>query len=173
MKIASFDLARLTGGALGESSARPFSWTWELGEPGSDIGLWCGALARELEEFRKAYGIPDLAVIEHWLPPRPGMVDKNVEPSLRLNGAAHAIIGGVWGCRIVEPFPATVRAAVCGRANAGERKETKKMVLATVKLLGLLPANCFDDNRADALAGWHWASSVYGRGVPGGELVLM
>ena len=144
---------------------KPMSWSVDLGSPG-DHGLQCGELARQLSKFCEDYGTPDLCGIEHWMPPRKGMVDKNVEPSLRLNGAAHAIVGGVWGCRIVEPYPATIRAAVCGQSNAGDRRETKKMVVAAVKMLGLLPAGSTDDDRADALAGWHFTALTFGRAFP-------
>lgn len=86
---------------------------------------------------------------------------QNVESSLRLNGAAHAIMGGIYRCKIVEPTAATIRAAVCGRADAAGRDETKRMVVRTVQLLGMLPGDSKDDDRADAIAGWLWAAAVY------------
>lgn len=172
MKIIFIDLARRTGFAFGDSAAKPISWSVELGAPG-EVGLHCAALARQLEMCREAHGAPDLVGIEHWMPPRKGMVDKNVEPSLRLNGAVHAIVGGLWKRPVVEPYPATIRAQVCGQANAGDRRETKKMVVATVKLLGLMPKDApNDDDRADALAGWWWTASTHGRSWPGGEFNL-
>jgi Holliday junction resolvasome RuvABC endonuclease subunit len=170
MRILFLDLARRTGFAFGDTRMKPMSWSADLG-PEGEHGLWCGALARELTKFHEEYGQPDLVGIERWMAVRKGMIDKNVEPSLRLNGAAHAVVGGLWGCRVLEPAAATIRVAVCGRAHAGDRGETKKMVVATVQMLGLLPKACHDDNRADALAGWHFLASTESRAFPA-EFVL-
>ena len=166
MRVLFLDLARRTGFAFGDSRMKPMSWSVELSEVGGDAGLQCAELARQLLKFREEFGDPDLCGIEHWMPPRKGLIDKNIEPSLRLNGAVHAIVGGIWRCRVVEPYPATIRVAVCGKAHAGERADTKKMVISAVKMLGLLPGQSTDDDRADAVAGWHFVASTFSRSWP-------
>jgi Holliday junction resolvasome RuvABC endonuclease subunit len=166
MRVLFLDLARRTGFAFGDSRMKPISWSVELSQPGEDAALQCAELARQLSKFRDEFGEPDLCGIEHWMPPRKGIVDKNVEPSLRLNGAVHAIVGGIWRCRVVEPHASTIRVAVCGKAHAGGRDETKKMVVSCVKMLGLLPKHSTDDDRADALAGWHFIASTFAREFP-------
>lgn len=106
-----------------------------------------------------------------WLPLE---VQKNwraAEMALRLNGCVHGF-AAVYGVPVVQIYPATIRAAVCGQANAGDRAATKAMVVATMKLLKLMPENApDDDDRADALCGWRYCEAVYGRRAPA-EFVL-
>ena len=70
MLILFCDLARNTGFAIGEAKAKPTSWSVALGAPGSDVGLQCGALARELQNVIAKHGIPDIVGIEKWMNPR-------------------------------------------------------------------------------------------------------
>jgi Holliday junction resolvasome RuvABC endonuclease subunit len=90
------------------------------------------------------------------------MAALSMEDSLRLNGAAHAI-AGVYGIEVVEPYPATVRSQVCGKPHAGDRKSTKKLVIDTLILRGLVPKTFRDDDAADAIAGLVWAESNFAR----------
>ncbi len=161
MRVLFLDLARRTGLAFGDSRMKPMSWFADLGAPGSDVGLQCGELARQLEKCRDDYGPPDLVGIEKWMNPRGQPAQSIIESSLRLNGVVHAVVGGLWGCRIVEPTADTIRKMVCGRARTGDRKKTKRMVIAAVQALGLLPAASVDDDRADAIAGWFFCCSNY------------
>ena len=166
MDILSLDLARRVGWARGTAGKTPDSGSFELGAPGGNVGLLAGELARRLVQMRRDRGVPDLVIVERWIPLRASVNDRSVEVALRLNGACHAILGGIYNVLIVEPAAATIRAAVCGKANAGTRAETKAMVVHSVVLRGLLPKNSVDDDRADALAGWVWAESVYGKTAP-------
>lgn len=163
--ILFLDLARKTGWARGVAGEKPASGSIDLGEPG-DGGLIVGALGAWLVEHRRAHGVPDLVGIERWMLNPKMLQIKQIESSLRLNGAVHAIMGGVYHVRIVELAAATIRKAVCGQANAGDRKATKAMVCRTMTLRGLLPAGSADDDRGDALAGWVYCESVYGRSAP-------
>lgn len=170
MKILALDLARKFGWCRGEAGSIPESGSETLRAPGEPNGLALGALARWLEDSVLVCKAPDLLVIEHWLPPFGQKGAAVVEDSLRMNGACHAI-AGLHGLTVLEPYPATVRALVCGRATMpGEtlrdgRKlsNTKWMVIETMILRGYLPARCTDDNRADACALWCWAEAVHGR----------
>lgn len=171
MRILFLDLARQCGWAYGSSTAKPKSWSAPLGSPGELIGLQCGELAKQLVALKRDHGVPDLVGIEHHLAPKAQPSQNIIISSLMLRGTVHAVMGGVYGCRIVEPHAAQIRAAVCGRANAGERSETKLMVLATVKMLGMLDKASSDDNRADAICGFLFCASTFAREWPG-EFVL-
>ncbi|WP_048710772.1 hypothetical protein [Microvirga massiliensis] len=73
---------------------------------------------------------------------------------------------------IEKVWPATVRAKFIDKANAGERRDTKKAVLNRCKEWGYLPFYCTDDNRADAVAIWHWAQRTHGRWTPPYEIMF-
>jgi hypothetical protein len=200
VEILSLDLARNLGWARGPAGKTPDSGSKELGPRGGNVGLFCGELGRWLRDHKRDRGVPDLLILERWIAPNrsmEGRTDKSIEVALRLNGAAHALMGGIYNVMIVEPAASTVRAAVCGRAHAITReeamalqamkapgykpsasairdvmrKETKRMVIRAMVLRKLLPKESEDDDRADALAGWAWAESVYGRRAPA-EFVL-
>lgn len=162
MLILSIDLGRRTGFAIGRAgNSAPLSWSVELG-PAGEVGLQCAELARHLQAIVVDNGIPTITCVEKWLAPFAQKSQLAVESSLRLNGAVHAVLGSLR-CNIVEPADSTVRAAVCGQGRTGNRDDTKAMVLKTLKLLKMLPTDSFDDNRADAVAGWVWTSTVYAR----------
>jgi hypothetical protein len=167
LDILFLDLATNTGWARGEAAKIPNSGSVRLG-PG---GLGPGRLGVWLRDHKRHYGKPDLIGLEKWLNIRASMNDRSVEVALRLNGACHAI-AGVYGIKVVEIPASTIRAAVCGRAHAGDRKATKAMVVKTAKLLNLMPADATDDDdRADSLLGWRYCEAVYGRSAPA-EFVL-
>lgn len=165
--ILFLDLATSTGWAYGVAGQKPISGSFKVGRGGygpGQLGVW-------LRDFRREHGIPDLIGIEKWLPLRAAVNDRAVEVALRLNGAAHCM-AAIYGVPVAEPTVQAIRAAVCGRASAGSREETKAMVVATMKLLKLMPADAKDDDdRADALAGWSWCEAVYGRCAPA-EFIL-
>jgi len=167
MKILALDLARQTGFAVGDAAdPKPVSWSASLGSPG-EVGLQCGEIARQINLAIANHGRPDLVCIERWMAPFGQKSQANVESALRLNGAAHAIVGGVHRIPIVEPAADTVRAAVCGQKNAGDRDATKRMVVRTAQMLGMLGPEAKDDNRADAVLLWAWAVSTHGKRWPG------
>lgn len=98
---------------------------------------------------------------------------KAVEDALRLNGAIHAV-AGVYGINITEPYPASIRKEVCGRAfvpgegviNGKKMSNTKILVIQTVILRGMAPKDCVDGDRCDAIAGWIWLESHFSRMAP-------
>jgi hypothetical protein len=96
-------------------------------------------------------------VVERWLPPKAQPNAAAVEDSLRLSGACHAI-AGLFGITVLEPYPATVRALVCGRAH--DPAGTKAMVIRTMIMRGYLPNGCTDGDRADACCLFCWAEAT-------------
>ena len=167
------DLARVTGYCRGRAGTPPISGSIVLRKTGEPNGLAPGALGRWLRDHVRKFGKPDLIGIEAWMSPRAQKHVAIIEDSLRLNGAVHAI-AGVYGIEITEPAAATVRKAVCGHANdpgetrVGGRmmKNSKLMVIRNVIMRGLLPADCLDDNRADAVAGWVYLEAMFARVPP-------
>lgn len=162
MQILFLDLATKTGWSRGAAGSIPNSGSVQLGKGGlgpGQLGLW-------LRDHVRMYGKPDLIGIEKWLSIRASMNDRSVEVALRLNGCVHGI-AGVYGIKTVEVPANTIRAAVCGKASAGDRKATKAMVVSTARLLNLLPPGASDDDdRADSLIGWRYCEAVYGRMAP-------
>lgn len=181
MEILFLDLATNTGWARGNAGSIPKSGSVKLGKDGlgpGQLGLW-------LRDHVRLCGKPDLIGVEKWMPVNAQRSDKNIEVSLRLNGAVHAI-AGVYTIRVAEIYASTMRAAVCGRASAAgdvygvpksmlkaaQRAATKAMVVKTAKLLNLMPADAKDDDdRADALIGFRYCEAIYGRRAPA-EFIL-
>lgn len=176
VKILFLDLATNTGWAIGDSGTKPLSGAWVLGRG----GLGPGMLARNLVALKREHGLPDLIGVEKWMAVNAQRSDRNIETSLRLDGAVHAV-AGVWGVPVAELDASTIRAMVCGGKSGipnlrpgmsenaikdARRKATKQMVVDTMILLGLLPTGCKDDNRADAACGWRYCEAVYGRMAP-------
>ncbi len=162
MDILSLDLARMTGFARGKPGDKPIYGTVELRKRGEPNGLAPGALGRWLRDHVRERGKPDLLICEHWMSPKAQKSTSIIEDSLRLNGAVHAV-AGVYGIEVVEPYPATVRAMVCGKANAGDRDSTKRLVIDSLILRGLVPKEFRDEDAADAIAGLVYAHAVFGR----------
>lgn len=162
MKFLFLDLGRRTGFAYGESGTVPVSGSITLRGVDDDNGLALGKMARWLRDHVKEHGKEDLWGIEHWMPPKSSKDLNSVEDALRQNGAVHAI-AGVYGIGITEPYPATIRSQVCGRPHrmtvdlkGNKVSDTKNMVIETMIFRRLIPADCRDDNRADAVCGWVW-----------------
>lgn len=168
LSILFLDLATKTGWSRGAAGSIPNSGSVQLGKGGLGpgmLGLW-------LRDHVRMYGKPDLMGLEKWMNIRASMNDRSVEVALRLNGCCHAI-AGVYGIKVVEVPVSTIRAAVCGKASAGDRKATKAMVVRTAKLLRLMPAGATDDDdRADSLIGWRYVEAVYGRTAPADFVLL-
>lgn len=77
----------------------------------------------------------------------------------------YGIVGGAaygHGIRLETAHPATVRKFFIGHGNKGNSKATKDAVVQRCHLLGLMPTTSTNDDRADAIAQWYWAASVYG-----------
>jgi hypothetical protein len=89
----------------------------------------------------------------------------NAESTVRAHAGYHAIVDGLcvrFGIPWDDVADSTVRKHFLGRAHLNSREETKAGVVARCHLLKLMPADCDDDNRADALAIHDWACANYG-----------
>ncbi len=106
-------------------------------------------------------------VVKEKMLPLGAMSQKNVaEHVVRAHAGMHAIIEAMCeGFEVswVDVADATVRKHFIGVARMGTRSETKAAVVKRCHMLGLMPKDCHDDNRADALAGWDYAAATVGR----------
>ena len=86
----------------------------------------------------------------------------------------HGVVEGMcdrYGVECRDVNDGTVRKHFIGRARMGTRALTKQAVVQRAKSLKLIPADCADDNRADAVALFDYAAHTFAR-ASGGELVL-
>lgn len=169
MRIAALDIATVCGFCLGEAGAIPQSGSVRLkrpGEPPEVAAFNMRAFLRDrftLERF-------DLLAVEHFMNPAAQKSADAVILQIMCFGVAVAE-GMARGMRIEAPYPSTVRKHFLGRANMGERKETKAAVLNRAKALGYVPRDCRDTDRSDACAVFDFAAATYARTRPR-ELVL-
>ena len=61
---------------------------------------------------------------------------------------------------------ATVRKHFIGIGRTSDRASTKAAVISRAKLLGYMPKDSFDEDRADALAIFDWSCAVFGQRTP-------
>ena len=89
----------------------------------------------------------------------------NAAATVRMTHGLHSIVEGMcvrFGLHHEEVADATIRKHFIGRRNMGERANTKAAVIQRCHVLGYMPKECNDDNRADALALWDYAAAIHG-----------
>lgn len=172
MLVLALDLATHCGVAFGDSrQGRPAMverWNLNRTKPlgMSDIHRGPGVLAMRLRLLFRDHGIPDFAAIEQMMSPAAQPSDAVVMSQGLLHGAAKACMG-VWGIDFRTPHCSTVRKHYCGRASAGNRPETKAMVVRRAQQLGHIAKDESNDDKADACALWDWAVHAHLRTTPG------
>lgn len=164
MRIMALDPATVTGFAFGEAGSIPKSGSVRLKRPGesADVAAF-NALAFLRDRF--VLDRPDLCCVEHYLTPVAQKSADAVILSIMVFGVIVAMCRA-YGVRFEAPKADTIRKHFCGAANAGARANTKLMVLNRAKLLGYIPRDCADDNRADACAAFDYASAHFARVQP-------
>jgi hypothetical protein len=116
---------------------------------------------------------PKLVVVEAHLAVPAYLAMKDSARRIEFDLYQHGIIEGLtsrWGIEFHAVHAATVRAYFVGHGNMGNRQETKAAVVQRCHVLGLMPRESHNDNRADAIATWFWAAGVFGSRI--GELYL-
>ncbi|MGD9544970.1 hypothetical protein [Methylocystis sp.] len=169
MLILALDIATYTGYALGRAGEIPASGSVRLKRPGEPADVAAFNMRAFLRD-RLALERPDLICIEHYLNPVAQKSADAVILQLMCFGVAVAE-AMARDIRLEKPAPATVRKHFIGAANMGERKATKAAVLNRARVLGYIPRDCRDDNRADACAIFSFASANYARRRPA-ELMM-
>jgi hypothetical protein len=179
VNLLCLDLATTTGVARGPVGSIPETFSMRLAKRGSGDREPSIGLAKFLVKSFREFGRPDLIVAEHTI--SAGAQFGN--PSEKFNQTAQAIasqerlhgvlygIAGLYGVKIEEPYPATVRKHVLGQGRARAGQNIKSLVVARMILLGYLPEGCTDHNMADVAALFVYAECVYCRRSPS-SLVL-
>ncbi len=164
MKIFTLDIATVTGYAIGVAGEIPRSGAVRLKKSIDHVFMApfnMGCFLRDMFVMDK----PDIVVIEHFLNPVAQKSADAIILQLMCFGAAIYVCMSK-GLRIETVMPATVRKHFCGVANAGNRADTKRMVLSRAKALRYVPFDCVDDNRADACAIFDYAAATFARVQP-------
>lgn len=163
MIIAAFDIATVTGLAVGDSGQIPRAWSVDLRKAGKSDE------ARFSEALRTAHGViaankPDLVVVEAPI----GGKDANA----LLIGLAACVRGCAFnhGVRSVTIYPATVRKHFMGEAKTSRDFPGLSQAKAKIAIKKEVAARCraigwdiTDLDAADAAATWDWAQATYAR----------
>ena len=186
MRILSLDLALVSGFAIGNAGEIPRSGSIRLARPGSDHHAAARALGCALRDqfFKIASERPNFIIAEQFIDPSAQLSAAVVVTQLLLHGAVDAI-AAAYGVEVRRVPAATIRKHFCGKSfalprsksartpkeKAEARKATKAMIVNRCHVLGYFPRSVTDDNRADACAGFDWASMNIARAAPT-EIVL-
>lgn len=163
--IFTLDLGVASGFAKGKPGDAPLSGTVRLKKPGEHIDVaFANLIAFLCEQFDTDR--PALLVKEKMLALEAFRSIGNAEKTVRAHGAYHGIVEGLcvrYGVTWSDVTDSTARKHFIGRGRTGSREETKRAVVARCHALNLMPRDCADDNRADALAIWDWAAANFGQ----------
>lgn len=172
MNIFALDLATSTGFALGEAGRSPMSGAVRLKSSDDEPERAFRKLAQFLRDHFEVQRF-DLVIVE--APVNIGAFVQSAPESERgfkftsnpstiylLSGLAAVAFGvcGCYGIRCVKGNVQQVRKHFLGISRP---ENPKQAVIARCKQLRYVPADCRDDNRADACALWDYAASHYGR----------
>jgi hypothetical protein len=163
--ILALDLGKRTGFCIGPVGAMPTSGAWVLGKSGDPPGAVFNQLVWALEKCFRMRPHIDLIVKEQNKALQiAGRVLRN-EASIFVTTGLHAhvlMMGARFGVRIEDANMDKVRMHFIGRARMGDRDELKAAIVQRAKLLGYIPKDSHDNDRADACATWDFACSLYG-----------
>lgn len=168
MGVYALDLAIRCGIAKGMPGAIPLARTVVLKKPGQgpEVAL-SNLLAFLVDDWSD--DLPALVVKERPLHLSAFAKLGNAEATVRLQYGMHAIVealGVRFGVRVHEEYVGTIRRHFLGVGKLSTRPATKARVLQRCWLLGYLPRDCRDDNKADACATWDWACAYLARTPP-------
>lgn len=171
--IISLDVGRSLGFASGlPGTKKPFSESVKLGKSSDRRPEVAGNLIGFLDDtFRKHK--PALVFKEAPLTLGAFAVLGVSDASVRSHYGLHAVVEGMctrWGIRWTECPDSTIRKHFIGKGRLGSREATKAAVLSRCIQLGYLPRGCDEEDRADALAGWDYASVRFGKRSAAAEL---
>ncbi len=164
MLILALDIATYTGFAIGRAGEIPLSGSVRLKRPGEPPDIAAFNMRCFLRD-RLALEKPDLICLEHFLNPIAQKSADAVILQLMCFGVAIAE-AHAKAIHVEKPQAATVRKHFIGAANMGERKATKAAVVSRARMLGYIPRDCSDDNRADACGLFDYASAHYAHIAP-------
>ena len=162
--IFTLDLGVTSGFARGRPGDMPVSGTVRLKKPSESIDTaFANLIAFLCEQFERER--PVLVIKEKMLPLQAFATIGNAEATVRAHAGYHAIVDGLcvrFGIPSDDVADSTVRRHFIGVGRTGDRDETKRAVVARCHALSLLPKDCHENDRADAIAIWDWACANFG-----------
>lgn len=166
--IYCLDLGVSCGFAHGRPGDAPVSGTVRLKNPKEGIdAAFANLIAFLCEQFETLR--PQLVVKEKMLALEAFRAIGNAEKTVRAHGGYHAIVEGIavrFGVPWDDVADSTARRHFIGVGRTGDREETKRMVVARCHAMKLMPRDCADNDRADAIAVWSWAAANFGGRIP-------
>lgn len=133
-------------------------------------------LKSDQEPPRAALGNMIAWLNQEWTKARPALVVKeaplplqgfknayNAEATVVLTYKLHGIVEAMshrFAIPLREAHPATIRKHFIGIGRTGKRQDTKAAVIRRCQLLGYMPKECFDADRADAIAIWSFFAAI-------------
>lgn len=171
--IFCLDLGIATGFAKGRPGDVPVSGTVRLKKPSESIDIaFSNLIAFLCEQFEAER--PALVVKEKMLALQAFATIGNAEATVRAHAGYHAIVEAIavrFGIDWDDVADSTVRKHFVGRSNFGSREETKAAVVARCHLLNLMPKDCNDIDRADAISLWDYSVAHFGH-CPPAKLIM-
>lgn len=162
--IYTLDLGISSGFARGKPGDVPASGTVKLKKTGEDMAVaFSNLIAFLADEFATHRPV---CLVKEQVKPLEAFKQMGMSQAVVYAHAGyHAIVEGLCG-RFGIPWQdlseATARKHFIGKAHRGNRDDTKAAVVGRCHLLGLMPKDCDDDNRADALCIHDWACVNFG-----------
>lgn len=164
--VYALDLGTRSGFAKGRPGARPISGAVILKRRDEPRAVALGNLVAFLEGEWSAE-CPMIVCTEAPLTLGAFLKIKSSEANVRMHHGLHGVVEALCNrfgvAHHIEAQNATVRKHFLGVGRLGSREATKAAVVRRAHMLGLMPRESHDDNRADALALHDWACATYGR----------
>jgi hypothetical protein len=165
MNILALDLGVHMGVASGLPGDIPSSRTIILKKPKEPAAIAFSNLVAFLDGTFRA-DRPAKVFKEAALPLQAFRNLGNAAFTVRAALGFHAIVEAMcvrFGLECQDVPDRTVRRHFIGRANCGNRQATKAAIIQRCHLLGYMPRDAHDDNRADACALFDFASATFGK----------
>lgn len=167
--IFALDLGTACGYAIGMPGKLYQSGTVHLKRPPEHRSIaFSNLIAFLAEHFADCK--PTLVVKEAMLPLQAFKNLGNAANTVVVTAGLHAITEAMcvrFGIRCEDIADSTVRKHFVGHGRMGSRAEVKAATVKRCHVLGYMPKECTDHNRADAIATWALAAATYGRSAPG------
>jgi hypothetical protein len=162
--IYALDLATRTGWAFGPAGVPPASGSVVLKKTSEHRAVAFSNLIAFLNEaFTQER--PSLVVKESMFTLQANATaNGGSEVNIRMHAGLHAIVEGMcgrFGINWEEVGATTHRKHFTGRGVWADREEGKRETVIRAHLLGLMPKDNVDDNRADAISVHDWACATY------------
>lgn len=167
MMVWALDLATRTGYAYGVPGTVPTSGAVLLKKPKEPRAIALGNFIWWLNDKWSKHR-PDLIVTESPMTLQGFLCIHSSEDNVRMHHSLHGVVEGMaarFGLhdKIIEVRPQTYRKHFLGQANFGNRERTKWEMVLRARLLALIPKDCEDEDRADAVGIHDWACATHGR----------